>query len=109
LPLIAVGWTLNIEMFFYLLFALSLKASRAAAPLLSATVLIVLFYMQASGSYHSQILATWGHDYVIFFVFGMGVFYLWSAIEPLVQRNGTLASLVTRNACERWVTAPAAC
>ena len=51
LPILGVGWTLNIEIFFYFLFALSLRAGRLAAPFLSAAVFTTaLFSFNDSGS-----------------------------------------------------------
>ncbi len=43
MPILGVGWTLNIEMFFYLLFALCLQVGKNLAPLLCALILVVLF------------------------------------------------------------------
>ena len=40
LPLVTVGWTLNYEAFFYLLFALALTLRRQVPPALAATALI---------------------------------------------------------------------
>jgi exopolysaccharide production protein ExoZ len=106
MPILSVGWTLNIEMAFYFLFALALFAGRAVAPLLSGAVLIVLFRMEASGTYPSQVLATWGHNYVIYFVFGMIVFYLWSAIAPAVRSNCASAVVAALAILLYW---PAGC
>ena len=102
MPILPVGWTLNIEMFFYVLFAIALLAGRAAAPFISGAVLVVLFRMEASGSYHSQVLATWGHAYVICFVFGMAIFYLWSAIEPVVRSHRVIAITVASAMLLNW-------
>jgi exopolysaccharide production protein ExoZ len=101
-PILAVGWTLNIEMFFYLLFALSLWGGRTAAPFISSAVLIILFCIEASGSNDSQILSTWGHDYVIFFVFGMVVFYLWTATEDIVRSHRTVAIIAALAVLIYW-------
>ena len=47
MPFLGVGWTLNIEMFFYFLFAFSLLAGRTLAPLLCATILTALFFLES--------------------------------------------------------------
>jgi exopolysaccharide production protein ExoZ len=41
-PVLFLGWTLNYEMFFYLLFALSMAASHRHRALIASTVLIVM-------------------------------------------------------------------
>ena len=86
MPFLGVGWTLNIEMFFYFLFAFSLLAGRTLAPLLCATILTALFFLNWSGVYHNKVLATYGHNYVIFFVFGMICHYAWQLWTPAVER-----------------------
>ncbi len=85
MPILGVGWTLNIEMFFYLLFALCLQVGKNLAPLLCALMLVVLFFVNASGAYPNKVLATYGHDYVMFFVFGLACYYVWRQLVPAIE------------------------
>jgi exopolysaccharide production protein ExoZ len=87
LPILGVGWTLNIEMFCYLLFALCLRTGKRLAPLVCATILVGLFFLNASGAYPNKVLATYGHDYVIFFVLGMICYYAWQLLAPTIERH----------------------
>jgi exopolysaccharide production protein ExoZ len=97
MPILPVGWTLNIEMFFYLLFAFALLAGRTAAPLLSGAVLTALFFLNKNGILQSKVLATFGHNYVIYFVFGMITYFLWRKLEPIIKTFRKTA--VTASAC----------
>jgi len=102
LPILGVGWTLNIEIFFYFLFALSLRAGRLAAPFLSAAVLLALFSFNDSGSFQNQFLATWGDNNVIFFVFGIAVFYVWSSADRFVKLYRPIAVILASLALLYW-------
>jgi len=71
-PINGIGWTLNYEMFFYFVFALSLLASRRAAVL----VITILFCALAVASQLfalPQPLAYWADPIILEFVFGMWV------------------------------------
>jgi exopolysaccharide production protein ExoZ len=96
LPVLSVGWTLNIEMFFYVLFALSLRIDRDKAPLYVCVTLVALFLARRSGLSDGKVLATFGHEYVIYFVFGVAAYYLWRTFEPAIAayRNSALLGAV---------------
>lgn len=67
-PLLSVGWTLNIEMFFYAVFGICLRLSKRLAPLLASVVLVALFWLNKNYDC-GTLCRVYGHDYVIFFVF----------------------------------------
>jgi exopolysaccharide production protein ExoZ len=72
-PVLLLGWTLNYEMFFYLLFglALALPPRRAVAAVAAVLFSIVLF-----GQFAQPLptpLAFWSDPIVLEFVFGMGL------------------------------------
>jgi len=79
LPYLGVGWTLNIEMFFYVVFWGALKISRRFAPLIACAVLIVfkvtpLRELGAPG-------ALYAHSYTVGFIIGVGLYYAWKVFE----------------------------
>ncbi|WP_198030172.1 acyltransferase [Bradyrhizobium sp. Tv2a-2] len=102
LPILGVGWTLNIEMFFYVLFALCLRAGERLAPPVSAAILVGLFFLNASGAYPNQVLATYGHDYVIFFVLGMVCYYAWQFLMPTIERHRLTATVLACCVLALW-------
>jgi exopolysaccharide production protein ExoZ len=73
-PVLSVGWTLNLEMYFYLLFAGALHINRCAAP---AIVALAVFAVWLSGLYFHlpSPLGFYAHDYVIYFPLGIGTYY----------------------------------
>ncbi len=82
-PVYSLGWTLNYEMFFYVVFAGALLLPRPRAVL---TVAAVLFVLVALGRF-SQVMPApilfWGDPIVLEFVFGM-------AIALLVEKGCSL-------------------
>lgn len=82
-PLLGVGWTLNFEMFFYLLFALALalrvSAFRLIAPILTGLTLLSMF----KTSDWPAPLQFWADPVVLDFLAGM-------MIAHAVQKNWTL-------------------
>lgn len=74
LPTFSVGWTLNYEMFFYLLFSLGLLVRRRVALILIAVGLIALVHLGKvySGQWHSSVRFL-AHPIVVEFAFGMGL------------------------------------
>ena len=60
-PLLGVGWTLNFEIYFYLVFAVALWINRRFAPLIAAAFIYAVFTLDSIGygnfliRYYSQI------------------------------------------------------
>lgn len=76
-PIVAPGWSLNYEMYFYLVFALSLfTAMRYRLVLISLVIFAVFIFarMNLTGGPINQFFAD---DVVFEFVFGMLLAYLW--------------------------------
>lgn len=77
-PILGVGWTLNLEMFFYLLFALGLRINRGVAPVLVAATLLSIRAFQGFPLGNENTLATfYGHPYMDCFVLGIVAYYIW--------------------------------
>ena len=68
-PILVVGWTLNYEMAFYLLFALCLLAPRRGRVALACGALALLWLAQVSGA--GGLAGYWGADSVLAFALGM--------------------------------------
>jgi peptidoglycan/LPS O-acetylase OafA/YrhL len=80
-PTLVLGWSLNYEMYFYGLFAISLlTAPRLAAPLCSAAIIAIALAIRASGVTHAS-LQFYARPLVFEFVYGVGAFVAFRAIE----------------------------
>jgi exopolysaccharide production protein ExoZ len=82
LPLLGVGWTLNLEMFFYAVFALSLAISRRWAPISTCVALVAVKIVHSRLGCSALFCEFYAHDYTNFLIAGIISFYIWKALEP---------------------------
>jgi exopolysaccharide production protein ExoZ len=88
-PVLSVGWTLNLEMWFYLLFAPALLMSRRFAPAIVAGIVGAVWLF---GPKLSSPFSFYAHNDVIFFSLGILTYY--AARLPIAQLSaGFLAAL----------------
>ena len=76
-PIAGQGWTLNYEMFFYVLFALFLRFERDVAILGVAAALAVVVALGAWLRPDNATLAFWSDPIVLEFALGMGLAWAW--------------------------------
>jgi exopolysaccharide production protein ExoZ len=77
LPVLSVGWTLNFEMLFYVLFAAAL--SFKISPLkMVAPVLVILSLVPVITRTDTVAILSWCHPIVLEFLFGMLLYAFWS-------------------------------
>jgi peptidoglycan/LPS O-acetylase OafA/YrhL len=86
-PMLFVGWTLNYEMYFYLLFAVALRISRRLAPLLAGCTIIVVMLATAIAAPASPAEQFYGNPIVLEFVYGMAIFSLFGATSRPANQN----------------------
>jgi len=98
LPVLGVGWTLNLEMYFYLVFALALWMSRRFAPLISAAIIYAVFALDQHG-YGGFLTHYYSHDYVHYFLAGIALFYLWTIGSAWVRGWPVAAICIAGIAC----------
>jgi exopolysaccharide production protein ExoZ len=75
-PLVAVGWTLNFEIYFYVVFATALWFSRRFAPLIVSAIILAVFAVDriVPGMFVTHY---YSHMYIHFFLCGIALFYVW--------------------------------
>jgi exopolysaccharide production protein ExoZ len=95
LPLLGVGWTLNLEMFFYAVFALSLAVSRRWAPALTCAALIAAKIIPSRLDCSALPCEFYAHDYTSFLMAGILSFYAWKALAPHMLGRGSIVALLT--------------
>ncbi|MEE9335822.1 MAG: acyltransferase [Granulosicoccaceae bacterium] len=76
-PIVAPGWSLNYEMYFYLLFAISLSISQAYRILFIATAITVVFTLSHLIDSSSAIGEFYKNGIVFEFVLGMLLAQMW--------------------------------
>ena len=70
-PILGQGWTLNLEMFFYLVFALSLILPRIGGLALSIAVFVAFAATQSYAAEMNAVMAFYMQQILLFFVCGM--------------------------------------
>lgn len=99
-PIYGLGWTLNYEVFFYLIFAIGLLHSlRATLTLAGATLLILVFYGAtlniANEHAFGLLLYYWSRPIVLFFLAGMALPFIVARLRSRLA----LTQLAFGNAC----------
>ena len=93
-PLLSVGWTLNFEMFFYLIFAAMLIVTRRLAPFLVCIVLIAIRLAKQQFVCTTIACNVYASNYITFFIEGIMVYYVWNALKNHVRgRTWSVASI----------------
>ena len=88
-PTLGVGWTLNFEMYFYVVFAIALWINVRVAPLIVAAFLVAVFY--SDGTVCTLFVCHYySHGYIHFFLGGIGVYYAWKFVAPYMPKIATI-------------------
>jgi exopolysaccharide production protein ExoZ len=74
-PVLGVGWTLNLEMYFYAIFTISILINRKLAPLTAGLIISAIYFAVPFVSVNEAVLHYLAHKYVWFFVIGIGIWY----------------------------------
>jgi exopolysaccharide production protein ExoZ len=98
LPLLGVGWTLNFEIYFYLVFASALWINRRFAPLISAVFIYAVFVLDRYG-YGGFLTHYYSHDYIHYFLAGIAVFYIWTLSSSFARGWPVIAICATGLLC----------
>jgi exopolysaccharide production protein ExoZ len=80
-PTLLLGWTLNYEMYFYVLFAIALALSPRFAPLICSALLTINFVAIVSSGTENETLRFYARPIVFEFVFGIAAFYCVELID----------------------------
>lgn len=80
-PTLVLGWSLNYEMYFYVVFSLSLVVSRRLAPVLCCVAIAVILLLIGASGTQNPSLQFYARPLVFEFVFGIVIFYLLYAVE----------------------------
>jgi exopolysaccharide production protein ExoZ len=93
-PVLGVGWTLNYEMFFYLLFAIALLFTRRSGTLFLTCTLLLLIAMGSGLRQFSQysIGASITFDIFYYFTRDIMLYFLFGIIIAILARKGWMPS-----------------
>lgn len=92
-PMLGVGWTLNLEMFYYVLYSLSLFVTRRFAPPLTAIALLVIIGANQALDGGNEFVSFYGGEHTWYFISGITCFYVWKVL-PVEEIKEYRVSLV---------------
>jgi len=94
-PIIRVGWTLNLEMYFYILYSAALLISIRYAPaIVSMTILSFNIFSDFDSD---SLLSFYTHQDTTYFILGIASYYIWRAIDTK-QENDSAKTFVISGA-----------
>ncbi len=86
-PLLFIGWSINYEMFFYLLLAMSLLVYRRGAAWLAGSAVVLIVLLCSHFKNQSDLAEFYGRDISLEFVLGLLAYHLCRAVpERLAVR-----------------------
>ena len=88
-PLLFLGWTLNYEMFFYVIFSLSMTINQAYKGLICSVMIISLVICGQIFSFNSVVFEFYTSSLLLEFLFGIGVYSLYSVTFEWRQQKLT--------------------
>lgn len=75
-PVHGVGWTLNMEVYFYAIFALAIFLNRRLAPFTSAIIILAIYVGLPFVTDNISAIFYYTHQYILCFICGIAVWYL---------------------------------
>lgn len=93
-PIVIPGWTLNFEMFFYVVFALSLLFKKFVRPVVVIGFLCLIACLHAFGPKLPPIIAFYSSSIVLEFAFGVMLGYLYTSGVSISVRSSFMLLLV---------------
>jgi exopolysaccharide production protein ExoZ len=79
-PVLAVGWTLNFEIYFYLVFAAMIAINRRFAPVLTAAFVLAVIQLDRATGEQFFLLHYYSDAYIAHFVDGIVIYYVWTLL-----------------------------
>ena len=86
-PILFLGWTLNFEVIFYFLFALSLVFFKENRMIACSIFIIIFLVLNKIFSEKNFIFETYANDIFIEFIFGMILFTIWKKYKNKISTN----------------------
>jgi len=95
MPILKLGWTLNYELFFYLIFAASLYMSKMKAPYICMLFILVITLMGQVFIVNNIVFKFYTNMIQLEFCYGILIFILWKRVGfinvSIIQAYGALA------------------
>lgn len=81
MPTLLLGWSLNFEMFFYVLFALGLAIAPQRAPGFCVAAIVIFFGAAHTFTTHNDAINFYARPIVLEFCYGVAVYYIFAWVS----------------------------
>lgn len=88
-PVYSLGWTLNLEMFYYLLFFVAMKINHKHRGSIAASTVVILLLLGQLLHSENACFQFWTQTQLINFVVGIGLYGLMRGIDRIEMKRGT--------------------
>jgi exopolysaccharide production protein ExoZ len=95
-PTLILGWSLNFEMFFYVLFAMALRISPKWSPVICVGWIVAFVAVIHTIAGNSEVMNFYARPIVLEFCYGIGAFYLFNWCNARRER-------LARSAVLKWI------
>jgi exopolysaccharide production protein ExoZ len=85
-PVLFLGWSLQYEVLFYVIFGISLKISRKSAGAISSAILVFIAFAGQWIPESSTALSFFSHPIIVEFAFGIAIFAIWKNYKLLLAK-----------------------
>ena len=89
-PTLALGWTLNYEMYFYALFTVGLAIAPRYAGVVASSLLLIIAEAIRIGGFQDKAITFYSDPIVYEFLFGIVVYYAVNAASAVQMKFGAL-------------------
>ena len=88
-PILSLGWTLNYEIFFYVIVGLFLSILKKPSKILLFSALLILFLVLIRWIFNpsNSLMLFYGHEIVIEFIFGISIYYIVNFCKPVLRNK----------------------
>lgn len=86
-PVLGVGWTLNMEVYFYSLFALAIFLNRKFAPIITALIIFSVWAFLPYFSDNDALIYYYAHSYIWYFIIGIIIWYSTEFIKKSIPEE----------------------
>lgn len=93
-PLLGLGWTLNYEMFIYVIFFIGIKLSKKYRGVITSIICCLLVLVRPMDNVDNFYIHYYGNDIIIEFVLGMGLYYFIKHYEGILKKISANAYLL---------------
>jgi exopolysaccharide production protein ExoZ len=102
-PLLFLGWSLQYEIFFYMVYGVALRVSKKWASMVAVVMLIAIAFVGGKIPESSTILKFYSNPIILEFAFGVAAFEVWKRYKTQLARIPVVLAAAVALVCYSWI------